>query len=163
MVETAEQLNKKTSQRYSKRILDNVEEINNKYILPALENGNGGVILRRDILIIPESIDYFKSLGYGVLEEENNQIGIYWNVDTFEEARSKKMQNFILTVLKEFKAIVCVGIVAYVILRLAEQEAYQNMIVNITGGDLFNWCMGACFIVGIIILLWAGFKEIRKS
>lgn len=46
------------------------------------------------------------------------------------------MQNFILTVLKEFKAIVCVGIVAYVILRLA--EAYRNMIVNITGEDLFD-------------------------
>lgn len=162
MVETAEQLNKKTSQRYSKRILDNVEEINNKYILPALENGNGGVILRRDILIIPESIDYFKSLGYGVLEEENNQIGIYWNVDTFEEARSKKMQNFILTVLKEFKAIVCVGIVAYVILRLAEQEAYQNMIVNITCGDLFVWCVGATLIGVMFLLLWAGFKDVRK-
>ena len=162
MVETAEQLNKKTSQRYSKRILDNVEEINNKYILPALENGNGGIILRRS-MIIPESIDYFKSLGYGVLEEENNQIGIYWNVDTFEEARSKKKQNFILTVLKEFKAIVCVGIVAYVILRLAEQEAYQNMIVNITAGDLFAWCVGATLIGVMFLLLWAGFKEVRKS
>lgn len=162
MVETAEQLNKKTSQRYSKRILDNVEEINNKYILPALENGNGGIILRRS-MIIPESIDYFKSLGYGVLEEENNQIGIYWNVDTFEEARSKKKQNFILTVLKEFKAIVCVGIVAYVILRLAEQEAYQNMIVNIKGRDLLAWCVGATLIGVMFLLLWAGFKEVRKS
>lgn len=90
MVETAEQLNKKASQRYSKRILVNVEEINNKYILPALENGKGRVILRRDILIIPESIDYFKSLGYGVLEESNNQIGIYWNKGIFKEARRKK-------------------------------------------------------------------------
>ena len=114
-------------------------------------------------MIIPESIDYFKSLGYEVLEEENNQIGIYWNVDTFEEARSKKMQNFILTVLKEFKVIVCVGIVAYVILRLAEQEAYQNMIVNITMGDLFNWCAGASFIVAMFLFLWAVFKEIRKE
>lgn len=162
MVETAEQLNKKTSQRYSKRILDNVEEINNKYILPALENGKGGVILRRDILIIPESIDYFKSLGYGVLEESNNQIGIYWNNGIFKEARRKKMQNFILTVLKEFKAIVCVGIVAYVILRLAEQEAYQNMIVNISGRALFEWCLGAWAIVLVYLFLWLCFKWLKE-
>ena len=162
MVETAEQLNKKTSQRYSKRILDNVEEINNKYILPALEKGNGGIILRRDILIIPESIDYFKSLGYGVLEESNNQIGIYWNNGIFKEARRKKMQNFILTVLKEFKAIVCVGIVAYVILRLAEQEAYQNMIVNISGSALFEWCLGAWAIVLVYLFLWLCFKWLKE-